>query len=69
MNLSTLPLGDWTLIATAGAAGVLAAFWLSLVIWTFRDIRRRAQDPFTRILAVAIVILLFLPGFLIYLIL
>ncbi len=69
MNLGSTSLGDITLVVTAIAAGLIAALWLSLVIWTFRDIRRRARDPFTRILAVLIVLLLFLPGFLIYLIL
>lgn len=62
-------LGDYSLLITAVAAALLAAFWLSLVIWTFRDIRRRSRDVFTRILAVLLVLLLFLPGFLIYLIL
>ena len=69
MNLGSTSLGDITLVVTAIAAGLIAALWLSLVIWTFRDIRQRARDPFTRILAVLIVLLLFLPGFLIYLIL
>jgi len=69
MNLNLNALGDLTFLATAVAVGLLAAFWLSLVIWTFRDIRRRSREAFTRILAVLIVLLLFLPGFLIYLIL
>ncbi len=69
MNLDSLLLSDFTLTATAIAAGFIAALWLSLVIWTFRDIRRRARDPFTRILAVLLVLLLFLPGLLLYLIL
>ncbi|NLG71190.1 MAG: zinc ribbon domain-containing protein [Chloroflexi bacterium] len=55
------------LVAWGGA--FLAALWLSLVIWTYRDIRSRARDPFTRVLAVLVVAVLFLPGILIYLIL
>jgi RNA polymerase subunit RPABC4/transcription elongation factor Spt4 len=59
-------------ISTIGigfAAAFLAALWLSLIFWTFRDIRTRSRDPFMRILSVIIVALLSLPGVLIYLIL
>ncbi len=55
-------------IAAWGAA-FLMALWLSLIIWTYRDMRSRARDPFVRILAVIIVALLFLPGIVVYLIL
>ena len=55
-------------LAAWGVAFVLA-LWVSLIFWTFRDIRSRARDPFLRILAVIIVALLFLPGIVVYLIL
>jgi RNA polymerase subunit RPABC4/transcription elongation factor Spt4 len=42
---------------------------LSLIIWTYRDIRARARDPLLRILAVLVVAILFLPGIVVYLIL
>ena len=32
------------LLLTAWGGAFLAALWLSLVIWTYRDIRRRARD-------------------------
>jgi RNA polymerase subunit RPABC4/transcription elongation factor Spt4 len=54
---------------TAWAIAFLVALWLSLIIWTYRDIRARARDPLVRILAVVIVTLLFLPGMVVYLIL
>src|SRR4030065_566736 len=54
---------------SAWAAAFLVALWLSLIIWTYRDIRSRARDPLLRPLAVIIVALLFLPGIVIYLIL
>lgn len=57
------------LVATGFAAAFAAALWLSLIIWTYRDIRRRARDPLVRILAVLVVAVLFLPGILVYLIL
>jgi RNA polymerase subunit RPABC4/transcription elongation factor Spt4 len=53
----------------AWAAAFLVALWLSLIIWTYRDIRSRARDPLIRILAIIIVALLFLPGIVVYLIL
>jgi RNA polymerase subunit RPABC4/transcription elongation factor Spt4 len=53
----------------AWGAAFLVALWLSLIIWTYRDIRSRARDPLLRILAFIIVALLFLPGIVIYLIL
>ncbi|OGO63625.1 MAG: hypothetical protein A2030_03215 [Chloroflexi bacterium RBG_19FT_COMBO_50_10] len=55
--------------AAAWGAAFLVALWLSLIIWTYRDIRARARDPLLRILAIIIVALLFLPGIVVYLIL
>jgi RNA polymerase subunit RPABC4/transcription elongation factor Spt4 len=59
--LSTL-----TYLLTAFAAGFLGALWLSLIFWTYRDIRRRSRDPLLRILATLVVLILFLPGLLVY---
>jgi hypothetical protein len=55
-------------LASWGAA-FLVGLWLSLIFWTYRDIRARARDPFVRILSTIVVALLFLPGVVIYLIL
>ncbi len=54
-------------LAALGAFG--SALWLSLVLWTFRDIRKRSRDPFAQILAAAVVVILNIPGLVIYLIL
>jgi len=54
---------------TAWGLAFLAALWLSLILWTYRDISSRKRNPVTRILAVIIVALLFVPGIIIYLIL
>jgi RNA polymerase subunit RPABC4/transcription elongation factor Spt4 len=62
-------LSNFMLILTAWGGAFLAALWLSLVVWTYRDIRQRARDPLGRILAVLVVAVLFLPGIVIYLIL
>jgi hypothetical protein len=62
-------LSSFALIGVGFAGAFLAALWLSLIIWTFRDMRRRSRDPLLRILAVLLVAVLSIPGILIYLIL
>jgi len=42
---------------------------VSLVVWTYRDIRSRARDPLVQSLAALLVAVLNLPGVLVYLIL
>jgi RNA polymerase subunit RPABC4/transcription elongation factor Spt4 len=68
MELDPQWLKDLTTIAAALAAAFVAALWLSLIFWVFRDIRQRSRDPFLITLAVLIATVLFLPGVLIYLI-
>ena len=62
-------ISNFLLVLTAFGAAFLAALWISLVVWTFRDIRARSRDPLVKILAAALVAVLNLPGVLIYLIL
>ena len=62
-------LNNFLLVATALGAAFLAALWLSLIVWTYRDIRSRVRDPLVRILATLLVAVLFLPGIVVYLIL
>jgi len=69
MSLDPTLLKQLTMFAIGFAAAFLAALWLSLIFWTSRDIRQRSRDRFMRVLAVVVVALLSLPGFLIYLIL
>jgi len=69
MTFDPSSLSNFMLILTAWGGAFLAALWLSLIIWTYRDIRARARDPLGRILAVLVVAVLFLPGIVIYLIL
>lgn len=57
------------LILTAWGAAFLVVFWVSLVFWAYRDIRKRTGDKLLQILAVIVVTLLFLPGVLVYLML
>ncbi|HZS75357.1 MAG TPA: zinc ribbon domain-containing protein [Ktedonobacteraceae bacterium] len=44
-------------------------FWISLIIWTFRDIRSRTQDSLSQILATLLVAVFFVGGLFIYMIL
>lgn len=69
MNFDPTSLSNFVLLLAAWGGAFIAALWLSLVIWTYRDIRQRARDPLARILAVLVVAVLFLPGIVIYLIL
>ena len=69
MTFDPTSLTGLAIVITAFGGAFLAALWLSLVIWTYRDIRSRARDPLLRILAVLVVAILFLPGIVVYLIL
>jgi RNA polymerase subunit RPABC4/transcription elongation factor Spt4 len=69
MTLDPTLLSNILLILTAWGGAFIAALWLSLIFWTYRDIKARARDPLARILAVLVVAILFLPGIVIYLIL
>jgi hypothetical protein len=64
-----MDLTDLILLPIAFLGAAVAAFWLSMVIWTFRDIRSRTRDLPTQFLATLLVAVLNVPGLLIYLIL
>jgi RNA polymerase subunit RPABC4/transcription elongation factor Spt4 len=72
MFLIDWPGGSWeaTMRMTLTVLALyLAALWITLVFWTYRDIRQRTRDPIVQTFAVLLVLLLFLPGHWIYLIL
>jgi hypothetical protein len=69
MPLDILNLSSNILYITIWALAFLAVFWLSLVVWTFRDICRRTRDPLARLLSILVVLVFFLPGLVLYLIL
>jgi RNA polymerase subunit RPABC4/transcription elongation factor Spt4 len=62
-------LSGFTLLLTGFGAAFLAALWISLVIWTYRDIRSRTRDTLMQVLAAILVAILSIPGVLVYLIL
>jgi hypothetical protein len=65
--LNTLMLALQVLLALFGA--FLAALQISLVVWTFRDMRSRSRDAFAHLLATALVFFFSVPGLLLYMIL
>ena len=69
MNLDPAFLSSLILVLTGFGAAFVAALWIALVIWTYRDIRARARDPLVQTLSALLVAVLNLPGVLVYLIL
>ncbi|MGC1375322.1 MAG: zinc ribbon domain-containing protein [Anaerolineales bacterium] len=69
MSFDPTFLNSSVLVLVAFGGAFLAALWLALIVWTWRDIRSRARDPLAQVLAVLIVAVLNLPGVLVYLIL
>lgn len=48
---------------------ILAALWLAMIIWTYRDMRARSRDTMAQLLVSVMVAVLTLPGLFIYLLL
>lgn len=69
--MSTDPsfMSNFALVLTGFGGAFLVALWVSLVVWTYRDIRTRARDPLVQILSALLVAALNIPGVLVYLIL
>lgn len=62
-------LNDILLVATLFAAVIIAAFWLAIVLWAYRDMRSRSRDPLAQLLVAVLVLLLNVPGLFIYILL
>ena len=56
-------------VAVACLTALLVAFWIGLVIWTFRDIRARTRDVFAWLLATLLVLITGPIGLLLYMLL
>lgn len=70
MTLPTIEtIASFFVILSAIFGALVAAFWLSLVIWAFRDMRLRSRDPFAQILAALLVAIIPFIGVFIYMIL
>lgn len=46
---------------------ILAAFWLAMIVWAYRDMRSRSRDTFAQLGSLLLVALLTIPGLIIYL--
>ncbi len=57
---------EW-IVAVFG--GLIVAFWVGIVVWTWRDIRARSADFFAALLAILLVALFNIVGVLLYLLL
>jgi RNA polymerase subunit RPABC4/transcription elongation factor Spt4 len=53
-------------LIVAVMTALFVAFWIGLVVWTFRDIRSRTRDPFAWILATLLVLITGPIGWLLY---
>src|SRR4030065_2548248 len=69
MPLDPSFMSSFPLVRTGFGGAFLAALWVSLVVWTYRDIRARARDPLVQILSALLAAVLSIPGVLVYLIL
>jgi hypothetical protein len=58
---------DLLLIATIYAIVVVAAFWLAMVVWVYRDMRSRSRDSLVQLATALMVAVLIVPGLIIYL--
>ena len=57
---------DLLLIAAIYGGIILAAFWLAMIIWSYRDMKARSRDTLARLFVALMVALLNIPGLLIY---
>jgi hypothetical protein len=59
--------GDLALGITIYGIVMLAALWLALIVWAYRDMRSRSRDTFAQLGSLLLVALLIIPGLIIYL--
>lgn len=56
-------------VLVAVCSAFVLAFWLAIIIWTWRDIRARSRDIFAAVLALVLVAIFPLVGLMLYLLL
>jgi hypothetical protein len=59
--------GTLLTVVVVYAGIVTVAFWLTMIVWTYRDMRARSRDGLAQLFVVIVVAALTLPGLLIYL--
>jgi hypothetical protein len=60
---------DLAVLAGVAVGAYLLVMWVAALLWTYRDVQSRTNDPFTQVISVVIVAVFNLPGLLLYLIL
>ena len=68
MDFDLNSLSHLTALINLWGAAFVAALWLALIYWTYRDAGSRTQSSILKVLAALLVVGLFIPGVLIYLI-
>ncbi len=64
------PIDNNVLLGIAVYGGVvLAAFWLAMIIWAYRDMRARSRDGLAQLLVALLVAVLNIPGLFVYILL
>ncbi len=58
---------DVLLAVTIYGIVIIAAFWLTMIVWVYRDMRSRSRDTLAQLGAALMVAILTLPGLIIYL--
>jgi hypothetical protein len=69
MILDPTSVSNGVMVITAFLGAFLLALWFGGIVWTYRDIRQRTRDPLVQALAILLVVGLYLPGLLVYLLL
>ncbi len=69
MTLDRETLNTILLYTITASGAVIAAIWLGLILWTWRDMRQRSRDPLAQVAASLMVAVLGLFGVIIYVLL
>ncbi len=69
MTLDRETLNTILLYGITASGAVIAAIWLGLILWTWRDMRQRSRDPLAQVAASLMVAVLGLFGVIIYVLL
>jgi RNA polymerase subunit RPABC4/transcription elongation factor Spt4 len=67
--MSTEIISNILLVLTWVGSFFVIALWLSLIVWTYRDIQKRTNSPTLKLICILAAAIFFIPGVLVYLIL
>lgn len=64
--MSFLNIGTVLQVGIALAGAFFFALWISMIVWTFRDVRSRSRDIFAQLLATLMVVIFNVAGLILY---